>query len=348
MSTVFHYPEYLSGEELDDYLARGWFRMQQAIFTCRYLFQEGMLSTAVWLRLPLQSYRFTKSLRKLLNKNSRVFDISIGPAVIDAEKELLFARYKANFQGNLSESLYHSLGLGRENIIYSSMQTEIRKDGRLVAFSIFDCGDEAIQSVSGIYDPEFSKYSLGLCTMLLEIEYAQQHEYRYFYPGYIAPGRPVFEYKLRTKGSEFYDPEQGIWYDIDLLDRAELPSAQMDVALEYVKEELAELQVDCEKYIYPPHQVIAANPRRSHFFSAPIFLDCFYFYPLKERVLVEYEPKIEKYRVGRYFPFRDLEDRFLSEKNGLNKQFFLLMRLLDDVYETYDASEAAEYIASLC
>ena len=80
----------------------------------------------------------------------------------------------------------------------------------------------------------------------------------------------------------------------------------------------------------------------------PIFLDCFYFYPLKERILVEYEPKIEKYRVGRYFPFRDLEDRFFSEKQGVNKQFFLLMRVLDDVYETYDATEAAEYIATLC
>ena len=348
MSTIFHYPEYLSGEELDDYLARGWFRMQQAIFTCRYLFQEGMLSTAVWLRLPLPTYKFSKSLRKLMRKNYAEFEVVVGPAIIDTEKELLFARYKDNFKGMLSDSLYHSLGLGRENIIYSSMQTEVRKEGKLVAFSIFDCGDEAIQSVSGIYDPDFSKHSLGLFTMLLEVEYAKDHQYEYFYPGYIAPGRPVFEYKLRTKGCEFFDPETNAWFPIEQLEREELPSSQMDLALNFLMDELAELHVDFEKYIYPPHQVIASNPRRAHFFSAPIFLDCFYFYPLKERVLVEYEPKTEKYRVGRYFPFRDLEDRFFSEKTGLNKQFFLLMRVLDDVYETYDATEAAEYIASLC
>jgi arginine-tRNA-protein transferase len=227
--------------------------MQQAIFTCRFLFQEGMLSTAVWLRLPLQGYSFSKSLRKMMNRNSQRFDVYIGPAVIDAEKELLFGRYKSGFKGRLSDSLYNSLGLGRENIIYSSMQTEIREDGKLIAFSIFDCGDEAIQSVSGIYDPEYADYSLGLFTMVLEVEYGLKNGYTYFYPGYIAPGRPVFEYKLRTKGTEFYEPDQDRWFPIALLEREQLPSAIMDQALDVLKEELMNLSIDHEKYVYPPH-----------------------------------------------------------------------------------------------
>ena len=81
------------------------------------------------------------------NRNSQRFEVRIGPAVIDTEKELLFVRYKAEFKGRLSDSLYSSLGMGRENIIYSSMQTEIRENGKLVAFSIFDCGDAFVACI---------------------------------------------------------------------------------------------------------------------------------------------------------------------------------------------------------
>lgn len=348
MSTIFHYPEELSGSELDEYLARGWFRMQQAVFTCRYLFQEGMLSTAVWLRLPLDGYHFSKSLRKLMKTNEKMFDISIGPAFIDTEKELLFARYKDNFRGQLSDSLYSALGLGREVIIYKSMQTEIRYKGELVAFSIFDCGESAILSVSGIYDPGYSSFSLGLYTMLLEVEYGLKNGYHYFYPGYIAPGRPIFEYKLRTKGTEYFDPDEDIWYSIDLLVREELPSARMDLALSQLQAELSNLKIDFEKYLYPPHQVIASNPSRTQFFTAPIFLDCFLFYPLKERIIAEFDPHTDLYRIGRYIPFRDLEDRFYTDEISHNKQFYYLMHLIDDVYETFDVEDAAEYISSIC
>ena len=73
----FEYPEVLRPEELDRYLARGWFRMRQSIFTCDYLMREHSVHSTLWLRLALEGYNFTYSLRKLLSKNDRLFQTEL-------------------------------------------------------------------------------------------------------------------------------------------------------------------------------------------------------------------------------------------------------------------------------
>ena len=348
MSTIFRYPKELKGEELDELLSRGWFRMQQSIFTCRYLFQEGLLSTAVWLRLPLKGYTFSKSLRYLLSKNGRTFSVEIKPFEHTAEKELLYQHYKNNFKGRLSNSLYESLGLDRDIMIFRSWQVEIRDGDKLIGFNIFDKGAQSIQGICMVYDFDYAKYSLGLYSMLLVVQHAISLGLEYFYPGYIAPGRSVFEYKLRTKGTEFFDPNTKLWYPIEVLNREELPSAVMYRQLEALSQALDIQQIDHDTYIYPPYQVVASDSRLVGFFAAPIFLDCYYYYPLKERVLVHYHPVEKNFQVGRFFPVRDLEDRFFYDVEGPTKQFYLLMRTLNDVFVSESIDEICDHIGSLC
>ena len=43
MFTEKHVPDSITGEELDDYLDRGWYRMGQSIFTCHFLFFNDSL-----------------------------------------------------------------------------------------------------------------------------------------------------------------------------------------------------------------------------------------------------------------------------------------------------------------
>ena len=62
-------------------------------------------------------------------------------------------------------------------------------------FSIFDKGSSALESIKGVWDPDYSSYSLGLYRMLLEEQYGQENNFKYYYPGYIAPGCPSFDYK---------------------------------------------------------------------------------------------------------------------------------------------------------
>lgn len=104
----FEYPEILRPEELDRYLAMGWFRMRQSVFTCDILLKEYSVHNTVWIRTPLEGYNFSKSLRKLMRRNNRRFSSTLTPFFISQEMEELYQRYRAGFKGDLSETLHLS------------------------------------------------------------------------------------------------------------------------------------------------------------------------------------------------------------------------------------------------
>ena len=56
-------PDQLSPDDLDDYLARGWFRIGQAMMTCRVVQFDGELRPAIWTRLPLRGHQFGRNSR---------------------------------------------------------------------------------------------------------------------------------------------------------------------------------------------------------------------------------------------------------------------------------------------
>lgn len=104
----FEYPEILRPEELDRYLAMGWFRMRQSVFTCDILLKEYSVHNTVWIRTPLEGYNFSKSLRKLMRRNNCRFSSTLTPFFISQEMEELYQRYRAGFKGDLSETLHLS------------------------------------------------------------------------------------------------------------------------------------------------------------------------------------------------------------------------------------------------
>ena len=63
------------------------------------------------------------------------------------------------------------------------------------------------------YDPNYRKYSLGKYLMLLKINYAQQQQYDYYYPGYVVSYYPKFDYKLfaAESATEVFDAINDRW-----------------------------------------------------------------------------------------------------------------------------------------
>ena len=96
MTIHFEFPDVLTPNMLDGYLAEGWFRMRQAVFTCRYVMGSGILYTAVWIRVQLPGFQLSRSLRKLKSRNGRAFRHHIGPMVFTDEHHRLYARYRDN------------------------------------------------------------------------------------------------------------------------------------------------------------------------------------------------------------------------------------------------------------
>lgn len=206
-------PHVLSPESLDFYLAKGWYRMGANIFTTSFLFFNGQPFSAIWLRIDLQQHQFSKSQRKLLRRNAQHFAPATAPATIDQEREDLYQIYADNFDGQLSPTIADSLENYSGDTVFNTLETTVREksSGKLVACSYFDLGCESAASILGIYDPGMHAFSLGYYTMLLEIEYCLANGFRYYYPGYVAPGYGRFAYKLRLGNCDYYDLRTESW-----------------------------------------------------------------------------------------------------------------------------------------
>ena len=185
----------IPGEMLDYYLSQGYYRMQQDLFTCRFLPREGQLNTVHWLRIVLPQVQYGPKQRRLLRLNER-FSVLVKPLRLTAEYEALYARYRQNLDFDTSASLEALLLDGATHTVFRTEIVEVRDQGQLIAAGILDAGSDSIAGIVNFYDPDYRKFSLGKYLLLLKIEYARAEQLAYYYPGYLVHGYPKFDYKL--------------------------------------------------------------------------------------------------------------------------------------------------------
>ncbi len=266
------FPERVKPDQLDQWLARGWYRMGQAVFTCRFVVHEGVLRPAIWTRVNLKGYSFRGSLRRLVKRTEENFRVRVGQPSFTAEHNRLYARYRSSVAGDRPSDLQALLSCGLPGQAWDSCIIELRDDKRLAAFSIFDVGEESIQSVAGVYDPDYSRYSLGFATMLLEVRLALQRGMRFYYSGYVMPGEPAMDYKLRMGNVEFYEPESGLWRPWDDIQQYRLPTERMHQALRRVQDCLRERGIQQRLIQYRWYDLSAWNPGVEGCIDQPLVL----------------------------------------------------------------------------
>ncbi len=308
MYTRMVHPDSLSSAEVDAFLAQGWFRMRQSMFTCRFVMSDGYLRSTVWLRFPLHTGMWKKSLRRVLHRNDALFDVSLRPLVIDAEKEDLYAVYRDNFPGDLSPDVESVLYDDKGKDIFRTLCFEVRQDGRLVAFSFFDTGIESVASIIGVYDPDLSKYGLGFYTMLLEARFGQETGRTWFYPGYIAPGCQAFDYKLRMGAPEAWNAELARWEAYTPVDAPMLPANRIEHALLQFVEAASDAGIAAQPYLYPPHGVVEMGQRTVQHLCEPMFVRVLDGMSGDGRLLVTWRADTEMYEVALYVRVRDLRE----------------------------------------
>jgi len=212
-----HFPENLTGRQLDQYLSKGWFRMGQTIFTTDVVPLNDRLYEVHWLRIDLRRLNYGRTQKKLfvLNKN---FSVSMQPLNINSELEDLFASYRNSVDFNPPQSVEEYLFLGINHNIYDSYLIQIRDHGKLIAAGIFDNGETSIAGILNFYDPSYKKYSLGRYLMLIKAQYAIKMGKAWYYPGYIARGYSKFNYKLfpDKNATEMYDKDSKTWLPVSL------------------------------------------------------------------------------------------------------------------------------------
>lgn len=311
-----HHPAALSATELDEYLARGWYRMGQTIFTTHFLCFGSQFYSAIWVRLPLEGYQFSKSLQKIMRRNRARFQCTVSPARIDAEREALYTKYRNAFPGLLSPSLYDSLLDGGEHNIFQTFEITVRDGEQLVAVSYFDLGRQSAASIIGIYDPAYRDYSLGLYTMLEEIDFCRRIGKAYFYPGYVAPGYPRFDYKLRIGQVQYFEVSRQDWLPYVNHPHHPTPLGEMERQLQRLQQLLHAHRLPGRLMRYPLFEANLFGFWSAPYLEYPLFLLCATPPRYAGYMIVVYDVRVAQYKLLRCTPFDDfgfhLNETFLQ------------------------------------
>lgn len=198
------FAESVSPKQLDSLLAGGWRHFGTHFFRYNLGIYENEIRRVIPLRIRLADFSFSKSQRRILRKNADL-ETRIEPIEITEETEALFERHKQRFRSGVPDSIYDFLSSEPATVPNEAFEISVRRDDELLASSFFDIGETSISSIYGIFDPGETSRSLGIFTMLKEIEYALEHGKELYYQGYCYEGESYYDYKKRFSALEAFD-----------------------------------------------------------------------------------------------------------------------------------------------
>ena len=168
------FPDSLHPHELDDYLANGWFRMGQTIFTTNFLKFSGIIYSAIWLRIDLSTFEKSKTQQKLEKLNA-AFKVVIQPIQFSEKQENLFQKYRNHITFDASPSLENLLFNNGENDVFNTYEVSVYDQEKLIATGFFDLGDNTSAGITCFYDPDYKKHSLGKFLMYQKIDFCKNN-----------------------------------------------------------------------------------------------------------------------------------------------------------------------------
>lgn len=254
LQTVFfdvESPVNARGRLLDNYLQEGWFRSSNMMLRSNLLCMSGSLSETINIRYRLAGYEHSRRMRKLLRRNARRFRHVVRRASITARKRSLYREHLTRYRGIIVPTLdQYMAGSFYRNSPFQTMEITVFDGKRIAAVSYFDVGVTSVASILGIFDHAYAEYSLGIYTMLLEVEWARQQGMQCYYPGYILDNDPIFDYKLRLGQAEYYD-WKGNWLPFDNTQRHYTLAQLNRRKLSELAQALQQSNISYRYYAYP-------------------------------------------------------------------------------------------------
>jgi arginine-tRNA-protein transferase len=205
------YASEVTPAQTDMLLAQGWRHFGEHFYRYSIGFYGNDIRTIYALRINLSRFKFSKSQRRIFRRNEDLKTI-IRPIEITDEKLDLFERHKVRFSQGIPESIYDFLSPTPATVPCDGREVSVYDGERLVAAAFFDVGRLSVSSIYAMFDPVESHRSLGVLTMLLEIQFAIETGRPYYYHGYAYEGNSFYDYKKRFRCLEVFD-WQGEWVD---------------------------------------------------------------------------------------------------------------------------------------
>ena len=212
------FPQTLHPLLFDAYLARGWYRMYQHLFTVtHWLNAENLeIDRVWWLRYHRDAIKLHDSHKKIIKKNKKFSVVFREFKGITEEDNDLFTLYSAStdFDGysSLARCLYGT-DEAQEGSLFDTRMISVYDKDKLVARGLFDVGTKAVMGKINYFDPAYKSFSPSKFMILKIIEYMHQKDWEWFYPGYIIVDRPKFDYKLflGKESAQYYNPDTETW-----------------------------------------------------------------------------------------------------------------------------------------
>jgi len=198
-------------EIMDKLWASGWRHFGELFF--RYnlsVGQDGMMKRIMPLRLDVEEFRPSKSQRRVLRRNADLRH-EFAPAQITDEARAMFHRHKARFKENVPDDLETFLSSDPAHVPGTCLECRVFEGQTLIALSYLDIGLTATSAVYGMFDPDHATRSLGIYTMLLEIQHTRALGRRHYYPGYATREPSAYDYKKHLSALETLSWETGDW-----------------------------------------------------------------------------------------------------------------------------------------
>lgn len=307
----------LSPKKLDRLLSMGYFRNANIMFQSQVICIDGILDDVYNVRIDLSDHSFSKSIRKIARKNTSRFQYIIRKALLEEDKERLFQAHKGRFKGILYKSLEQMLFGDSPIRLFDTHEISIYDGDRLVAFSFFDVGNDSIASILGVFDAEYSAYSLGIYTMYLEVCWAKERDFKFYYPGYILRYNKMFDYKLRVGDFQFYNWNNGLWERKEEILELITLGEKLKIELALLQKSLENAGIEQELKIYP-------------YFSLGFISDSNFQAYVKSPIHI-YLPSIS---TG--------QKKFFIEYDIIDKKFVLATVRENEVYQQYFLEQLSE------
>lgn len=281
MFVELHYPEYISAQELDVYLANGWFRMGQSIFTTNFLRFHNKFYSSIWLRIDLINSKKSKTQQKIEKLNTK-FRVEIQIANPTEQHEELFCKYRESMKFDAAPSV-KSLLYGQQEErallrIFDTVEINVYDVNKLIAAGFMDLGEKSAAGISCFYDADYRKYSLGKYLMYLKMDFCKQNGFHFFYPGYFAPTYPLFDYKLDLAKPtlQYLDLVTDAWIPFEKFDSSQIPIELIIGKLRTLSEILDSRGVKNEFKFYDFFDAdLMHNLNGMGLLDFPVFLSCF-------------------------------------------------------------------------
>lgn len=202
-------------EIMDRLWETGWRHFGDTFFRYNVSADDQGLKTITPLRLDLAAFQPSKSQRRVLRRNADLRH-EFRPARLTDEARALFHRHKARFTSNVPEELDNFLSPDPASIPCTCLECRVYEGNTLLALSFLDVGQQATSAVYGMFEPAHAWRSLGILTMLLEMEHSRALGCRYYYPGYATHEPSAYDYKKQFHSLETLDWLTGEWRPHDL------------------------------------------------------------------------------------------------------------------------------------